>query len=686
MDQLTRTVASQCRLCAAHCGVLATFEDGRLVKVAGDPEHPVSRGFTCPKGRAMPARHHGDDRLDDPLLDGARVGWDRLLDDAAGRLRALIDEHGPDAVGYYFGTGAVDLTGVATLGTLFEKLGSRQRYSSSSVDYAPILRASELVTGFPYVFPMWWPEDADPRVVLMIGTNPGVSMGYMGPAQSNWMHRLRGFQAGGGELWVIDPRRTKTAVRADHHLAARPGSDVFLLGWLVRELLAEGCDERELATACDADDVRRLREAVAAFDLESAVARTGLDPDELRTLLAAIRRHGKVAVLPGTGVSFGPDAVTTSWLVWVLMIITGSLDHPAGLPFLPPSPEALDEPPWTGHAPPEGSFEPGPASRPELHGAFGERPSVALADEIEAGEIRALIVFGGNPLTALPDPARTREALRGLDALIVLDPFSTELTAMATHALPSTWATEQAYLTYIESYGDGRTYAGAAMVPAAGERRPAWWSFAQLGRRLGVDVFDGALDADVADEEAVIRHFSPLSSPFIDEVLAAGSHGVAIPFRYGWLRDKVLPAGRWRLAPAAVVERLGRVWSSDVNGTRLIAGRVTRSLNSAHYARLPSDPPRVHVSRDLGRELAIEDGDVVRVSTAAGSLDGPASVEAALGSGTVWIEHGHSGLNPNMLTDAADIDPLTGQPSMTALPVTVERVGPAPAALVPPAT
>jgi len=102
----------------------------------------------------------------------------------------------------------------------------------------------------------------------------------------------------------------------------------------------------------------------------------------------------------GTGIPFGRHAPVAAWLHWVLFIITGYVDRVGGMRFTPHlSDAALAHP-----APPMGSVQPGPASRPELAGLLGQRRAGAIVDEIEGGELRALIVAGGNPLSAFPIP------------------------------------------------------------------------------------------------------------------------------------------------------------------------------------------------------------------------------------------------------------------------------------------
>jgi anaerobic selenocysteine-containing dehydrogenase len=209
------TVASYCRICAAACGILVTVEDGTVTKVRGDPDHPASRGYVCPKGRALPAWHHHPDRLDHPRVDGARATWDEALTDLAGRLGTTVADHGADALGLYLATGmAYDAGGQVTAPTWLALLGSRSFYTAATVDNAPVLVAAELVAGHPLLNPVWDPTV--PGLLLLVGTNPVVSHGY-GTTLPDPVRYLRDYRALGGQVWV---HSTTSTTR--HRSAATP--------------------------------------------------------------------------------------------------------------------------------------------------------------------------------------------------------------------------------------------------------------------------------------------------------------------------------------------------------------------------------------------------------------------------------------------------------------------------------
>jgi anaerobic selenocysteine-containing dehydrogenase len=663
-----------CRCCSAGCGMLATVRGDRVIKVAGDRAHPISKGYTCSKGRAIPALHHSDLRISDPRVRGLRASWEPALDDIAGTVRRLIAEGGPDRVGYYTGTGFYsDSLGWWVQPRFFERLGTKQRYSTATVDTAPIYRAAELVTGFWHTFPSWVPEDGAPRLVIFLGVNPAVSHGYIGSAPfTNPTGRLRSFRESGGELWVIDPRKTRSAALADHHLAPRPGTDALILAWLIRELLESGCDREELAIACVPDEVERLRRAVAQFELPRVAAAADVAESELLELLAAIRRHRKLAILPGTGISFQPQGVVAEWLRWALLIITGSLDTEGGMHFNP-SGVGPPEKPWTGHAPAEGAYAPAPSSRPDLRGLFGQRAAAALADEVESRELRALFVVGGNPLTALPRPDRVKAALRKLEMLVVIDTFENETTELATHVLPTAWLLERSDIQLL-----GRTQFSPALFKPLAERKPAWWIYAQLAQRLNIELFDAPIDPDTCTEAEVLRRFAATARGGPETVLGAGTHGIRFPASHGWVHRHVLKDHCWRLAPAVLVDRLPNVWPRGQAPLHLVCGRRMDSSNSTDYGRglEPSAPlPEIHVSEDAAARIGIEPGERIWVSSASGEVSGVARVDTSLRPGLVWINHGWLGQNVNRLTDGIHIDPLTCQPLMSAIPVGLARHG-----------
>lgn len=387
---------SHCKICTSQCGIVIDVDDDRVVRVKGDRDHPLSNGYTCPKGRALDRLHHHPDAITRPLMrkDGALVpvDWDTCLDDIAARLKAVVDKHGPNAVAFYFGSGlGMDASGYRMADTFHKALGTPPKFSPLTIDGACKVLVSSLVGGFPGLNAKT--DDANADMLIYAGVNPMVSHGH-NTGMFNPAVPIRA-TAARGELWTIDPLRTQTAQFSSRHIAPYPGKDYAIFAWLVREILDRG----PLNPAQPVSGLDELRETLAGFDRATAAAIAGVPEQDLDDLLQAIRSKGHVTVETGTGISMTSSANLTQWFVWVLMILTGTMNRKGGTWFHPGFILQYDsfELPLVDHP-----FSPGAPTMPEVSGLLGEWPCAALAGEIEAGNIRALVNLGGSIMRSFP--------------------------------------------------------------------------------------------------------------------------------------------------------------------------------------------------------------------------------------------------------------------------------------------
>lgn len=658
---------SFCRICAAACGIVVTLDGSHVVKVRGDAEHPVSRGYTCEKGRALPQWHHSPNRLNHPRLRGVTVGWEAVLDDLSGIIAEVSETSGADSIGLYLATGlAYDSAGQVACGMWMGSVGSSSFYTAATVDNAPVLVAAEAIGGHPMLNPVWEPQQS--RVVVFLATNPVVSHGY-GTTLADPVRRLRENQALGGRVWTIDPRRTETAALSDEHLQVRPGSDVILLAALVRELFADERCRDALSQTCHDSDCDRLAAAVIPFTLETAEIATGCDREAILRLVDDLRANfGRVAMFCGTGSTMSTDGVLVEWLRWVLLVMTGSLDVVGGMRFNQAVVNQL--------APlrPGTPVLPGPQSRPDLVRVAGQVPVAAMVDEIETGRLKVLVITGGNPLSAFPEPDRFRQAVSLLDALVVVDVSDSELCELATHVLPATGQLERADLTLAEqvSFRSGMQFTPAIVDPEA-DRRPVWWILGSLAARSNRPMFGGA-PVDALSDEAILSGLlghGPLEAA---DVLAAGPRGVDVDPSYGWVRDRMQPDGRWRIAPEPFVSRLSQHMGPET-GLVLVPRRESAWSNSVRYAGAGEEPVVV-VHPDDALALDCVGGDWVAVTSAHGSLVATLGLDDSIRPGVVSVVHGHPGSLTGTLTSShAGVDPLTAMPRASGVPVRIAKLG-----------
>lgn len=676
---MSRTVRSFCRFCVAACGIEVEVEGDRAVAVRGDPGHPVSHGYTCAKGRSLPAFHHGPHRLTVPEVrrSGTLVEapWDRALDDLAAVIRAAIASDGPSAVAMYSATAAnFDANGRRAALRLLRGIGSRGLYTTSTIDTVCRPYVSERLSGHPGLSPCLDPDGAE--LTLLIGINPVISHGHT-YGMPNPRGRLREL----GPVVVVDPRQTETAALAQHHLRPRPGTDHYWLAYLVRELLRDGADRAYLDV--HARGVDALAEAVEPFDVRVAAEATELEQEVLRDLLRAVRRAGRIGALAGTGLTMGRDAVLAEWLLWALLAVTGSLDRDRGVWFNPGFLRQQDRRSWE----PVSTLAPGPDSRPELPSVAGELPCAALADEILAGQVSVLLVVGGNPVTAFPDRDRLVRAFGSLQALAVFDVQRTATTALATHVLPVAGQLERADVPHvIDQFQPAvATQFTQAVISPPGQARPMWQALAGLGDRLGVDALGLGVSAHEPDDVTLLRPLLSRARVEAEQILAADGGMVADAKVVGWVRERVLPGGRWDLSPAPLVQRLGdvrvdppRTEPADAPARStllLMPRRQLRHLNSQLQDGTQDgrrEPPTalLHPADAAGR--GIEDGHQIVVSSAVGTWRGACELTETMLAGTVCVPHGSDAHNVGVLTsDHDDVDPLTGMVTQTALEVEV---------------
>src|SRR4051795_8551095 len=279
---MAERVVTFCRICEALCGMVATVEDGRVTQLRPDPDHPLSKGYACPKGIAMLDVQNDPDRVTHPLKrvggpgEFERVSWDEALTDIAARLKGIEGRQ----VGWYMGNpAAFSYSHALWVAGFLKALGTDQYYGAGSQDVNNRFAASALLYGTPLVIPI--PDLKRTKLLLMVGANPLVSHGSVLTAP-----RIRELLQDIDRVVVVDPRRSETA-RAFEHVAIRPDTDALFLLSLLHVIFEEGlADERALQR--QATGAGALRAAARAYPPEAAAARTRIPAGTVRELARAL--------------------------------------------------------------------------------------------------------------------------------------------------------------------------------------------------------------------------------------------------------------------------------------------------------------------------------------------------------------------------------------------------------------
>jgi anaerobic selenocysteine-containing dehydrogenase len=529
----TRTAYRTCPLCEAGCGLEVSVRGLQVVRIRGDRDDVFSHGYLCPKGSTLKQLHDDPDRVRRPMVKRGgvhvEVDWDEAWAEVELGLRGVIERYGRESVAVYLGNpSAHSLSAMTFNRSLLQGIGTRQRYSASTVDQMPRQVAAGYVFGTPVSVPV--PDLDRTDYLVVIGANPYASNGSLCTAP-DFPGRIEAIRARGGRLVVVDPRRSRTAEEADRWLPIRPGADALFLAAIVSVLAEEGLVAVGDHVAAHLRGLDTVLAACAPFTPESVAAATGLDADEIRTVARELAAAPSAAVYGRIGTTTTEFGTTTSWLIDVVNIVTGNLDRPGGSMFAMPVAGGAST---RGRSGSGSGFSTGRGHTrvkglPEV---MGEYPVGTLADEITTpgeGQLRALVTVAGNPVLSTPHSVQLDAALADLEFMVSVDIYLNETTRHADVVLPSPSQLQRGhYDLLLLQFGIRNVANYSEPVLPLDDGQPDEWEIlakiALLAQGLGVDADVSALD-DLAVSAMVRSSVSDPSSPIhgrdADEILEA---------------------------------------------------------------------------------------------------------------------------------------------------------------------
>jgi assimilatory nitrate reductase catalytic subunit len=673
-------------------------------------EFPVTQGALCRKGWSATGLMGHRERLTAPLVRDPETGefqpatWEHALDLIASKLIGLRAAHGPDSVAV-FGGGGLTNEKAYSLGKF-----ARVALGTSQIDYngrwcmssaaAAGNKAFGLDRGLP--FPLADIEQTD--VLVLAGSNLVETM----PPAARHLDRLR---ERGGQVVVIDPRRTPTAERADLFIQPVPGTDLALaLGLMHLLIAAEAVDEEYVVARTTG--FAEVRQSVASWWPERVERVTGVPAHELHTLARLLIEAPRFIVLTARGAeqhSQGTDTV----LAWInVALARGQVGRDyAGYGCL------------TGQGNGQGGREHGqkadqlpgyrmiddPAAREHVAGVWGvsadslpgkgrSATELLAALGIDTGP-KALLVFGSNVVVSAPDANSVRERLAALEFLVVADIVLSETAALADVVLPVTqWAEETGTMTNLE----GRVILRQrAITPPDGVRTdlevlselalrldsPVKFAvepeevFAELGRASAGGLADySGITYDRIREENGVFWPCPLIGPSPRPAAAKNSTvDLAQGDPIGPAEDDKRPATKHPGTPRIFTDSFptsdgrARFWVVEHRAAaevpdgdfpvHLTTGRVLGQYQSGAQTRrikdLPDDGPFVELHPMLAGRIGVSAGQPVRIRTRRGEMTARARVVASIRPDTVFVPFHWVGAN--RLTNAA-LDPTSRMP------------------------
>jgi thiosulfate reductase/polysulfide reductase chain A len=481
-----KVVASYCELCFWGCGVLAHVKDGRVTKITGNPEHPLSRGMLCPRGAGATGQLYDPDRLRKPLVRRAKrgedvfeeVSWDAALNEVAARLEDVEKKHGRESLALFtHGSGGVWFK------HLMKAWGSPNVGAPS---YAQCRGPREAAFTLTYGTPLGSPEPLDienARCITLIGSHLGENM------HNTQVQELADAIGKGAGLVVVDPRFSVAAGKAKYWLPVKPGTDIALLLAWMNVLLSEGLYDAEYL-AKHAEGLAELKAHVADKTPEWAYPITGVKPDLIRASARFIGSARPASLVhPGRHtVWYGDDtqreramailaALLGSWGRRGGYLVTGKYPVP-GYP-LPPnlphhgaSPEVVDRPKGGGY----------PLATEVLASGLCDatKPGHAMYD------LKGWIVYGCNLMQAMPARQELVEKIQHLDFMAVVDVVPAEIAGWADVVLPEATYLERDDDVSAPAYKRPFVALRQAAVEPLHDSKPGWWIAKEIANRVGL--------------------------------------------------------------------------------------------------------------------------------------------------------------------------------------------------------
>ena len=636
-----------CRICEALCGMAATVEKGRITKIVPDKDNPHTRGHICVKGPALADVAYDPDRVTTPLKrvgepgEFVPVSWEEALADIATRLNHVIATHGIESFAMNSGNPpSMGWPSAMSVGLFQRATGCRKHFTPSSEDITTTVLATEAMYGtHAFIFP----DLANCDHLLIFGSNPLVSHGSLliAPRIKEDMEAI----AARGRVIVIDPRRTETA-RKYEHVAVRPDSDVWLLGAMLQTIIAENLFAQDFIDRY-CTGWPELKAALAWITPEVAEVECGVAAAQIRQMAMDFARTPRAAAMGRIGICRGSFSTLTNIFLNMLNVISGKFHAEGGVGWgygasatdqqaAPLNAEARHK---TGHTRVSG-----------MSSVWGKYPSLSFLEEMQtpgAGQIKALMVIGANPVLSMPNGYRLHQGFAGLDLMVSLDLYMTETARHAHYILPVTTALEREDINQFFMNHMVRPFAQyvPAVIPPVGQARMEFDILQDLAQRMGLgDRFGDKNPMELAD-----MGLRAASEGLTLEDLKAAPHGIMVE-RGRWafnLEKRLGHADRkihlWSDVAQSEIARLKGAPPRNPKALRFVNLRKLRSINSWMHnveglVRHQAPALLMHPDDALARNIG--EGADVLLESQWGRLQAKAELTSDMAPGSVAYPHG----------------------------------------------
>lgn len=670
-----QTVISDCMLCVWDCGIKAHLEDGRLVKVEGLPEHPVTKGYICPRGEALPDYVYSPSRLATPLLKEKgrfqKVSWDTALDYCVEKLTDIKNKYGARALAIFCGSVGVENIEVATFARRFKGCyGTPNLLSVENICYRTRILARQLTFGR---YPLDDPRDS--RTIILWGHNPDGSKAMLAEQIREKLAKEN------LQLIVVNPKRIPLSEKA-YHLTIRPGTDAALGLAMLNVIINEDLYDKEFVENYTVG-FPELALHVQQYTPEWAQEVTWIPAADIKHAARIFATAKPACIIQGINtLDQHQNGLQNSRLLSIMMAVTGNFAVPGGWvegPRIPLANLSLPD-----------QEEPIRASEyPIFSSLWGRKSPYGIAtvfpEAVMEGKpypIKGSIITAANPVVSFPAAHKFKEALQHLDFLAVIDPFLTETAELADIVLPASTFLEKGGLSYVYGIVFGEPYAMLhhKVIDPVGGSWPDWKIWCELGRRMGYDF------PWQTDEEITQAFLKP--GELKDKLMANPAGAYYGDKQYYIYKQKLgTPSGKVELYsqtlkdngydPIPVFMEPGQSPVSTPELYKkypliLISGERALEYTHTQQRMVPSlrnsmPEPLAQMNPATAAKYGLVDGSLVKIETKTGNMQMRLCTNDKLATNVVSVPHGWASANVNNLVDMDVIDPITAYPDFNQL-------------------
>ncbi|MBC8459019.1 MAG: molybdopterin-dependent oxidoreductase [Deltaproteobacteria bacterium] len=489
-------VKSHCRMCHGGCGVLVYTKNGRVAKIAGDPDCPINHGTLCSKGIASPQLAYHPDRLTYPVRrigpkasgKWERISWNEAMDTIAERILDYKERFGAESIVMGYGTGRENEAVIYRFANL---LGTPNVLTAGHFCYGPRIATSILTCGTNPIVDY----ENHPKCIMVWGNNLVISNPdcYKGEPFSVSLEK-------GAKLIAVDPRLTRIAARADVWLQLRPGTDTALALGMLNVIVNEELYDKDFVENY-VHGWEPFVKRVSEYPLDKVEKVTWVPRDKIREAAQLFATTKPAAIQWGVAIEQQINCADNNRSLMALMGITGNIDVPGGqMLFKPPNIRNVGQFGAHKELPKQQAKKRLGGDRFRLAGNFAIINPKCVWDAIieeKPYPVKMLFLISSNPVLTRANAREVYRALEKVEFMAVSDFFLTPTAELADIVLPAaTWLE----MDYIGDFWKRHGYIlPRRKVISVGECRSDHEMLNDLAHRVGQgeywwDNFEGALD------------------------------------------------------------------------------------------------------------------------------------------------------------------------------------------------